>query len=137
MIIGDGPDRNSYEEMIQKYGVQNDFFLIGELKNSHQYMKGFDVFTLSSRYEGVSISLIEALYAEIPILASNVGGNPDVVGNDENQLFGLDNHEDYISKLCKIKANHEKMVKFNISLRPRFSLNSMMLHYKKLFEEMK
>ena len=137
VIIGDGPDRNSYEEMIQKYGVQNDFFLIGELKNSHQYMKGFDVFTLSSRYEGVSISLIEALYAEIPILASNVGGNPDVVGNDENQLFGLDNHEDYISKLCKIKANHEKMVKFNISLRPRFSLNSMMLHYKKLFEEMK
>ena len=99
-------------------------------------MKGFDVFTLSSRYEGVSISLIEALYAGIPILASNVGGNPDVVGNSQNQLFVLDDFDDYISKLVDIKKNREAIIKFNTSLKQRFSLDSMMNRYKHLFEEL-
>ncbi len=134
VIVGDGPDRENYEGLIQKYGIQNDFFLVGELKNSHQYMKGFDVFTLSSRYEGVSISLIEALYAEIPILASNVGGNPDVVGNNQNQLFTLDDFDDYLSKLVDIKSNREEIIKLNASIKHRFSLESFMNHYKDLFE---
>ncbi|MFA5803350.1 MAG: glycosyltransferase [Melioribacteraceae bacterium] len=136
VIVGDGPDRKNYEVLIQKLGIQNDFLLAGELKNSHQYMKGFDVFTLSSRYEGVSISLIEALYAGIPILASNVGGNPDVVGNSQNQLFVLDDFDDYISKLVVIKKNRETIIKFNASIKHRFSLVSMMNHYKHLYEEL-
>ncbi len=136
VIVGDGPDRENYEGLIQKLRIQNDFFLVGELKNSHQYMKGFDVFTLSSRYEGVSISLIEALYAGIPILASNVGGNTDVVGNSQDQLFVLDDFDDYISKLEDIKRNREAIIKFNASLKQRFSLDSMMNHYKHLFEEL-
>ncbi len=135
VIIGDGPDRAYYEELIKELGIQNDFILIGELKNSHQYMKGFDLFTLTSRYEGVSISLIEALYAEIPILVSRVGGNPDVVGNSDSQLFVLDNYDDYIVKLLEIKRNKQEIINFNSSIRQKFSLENMMHQYKKLFEE--
>lgn len=137
VIVGDGPDRENYEGLIQKYGIQNDFFLVGELKNSHQYMKGFDVFTLSSRYEGVSISLIEALYAGIPILASNVGGNPDVVGNNINELFALDDFEEYLSKLVSIKSNREEIIKYNASIKERFTLESFTHHYKDLFDGLK
>lgn len=135
IIIGDGPDRKYYENLIKELGIQNDFHLVGELKNSHQYMKGFDIFTLTSRYEGVSISLIEALYAEIPILVSNVGGNPDVVGNSSIQLFTLDNFEDYLNKLLAIKNNPNEVIQFNSSIKNRFSLNNMMLQYDKLFKD--
>ena len=134
VIIGDGPDRENYEGQIQKLGIQNNFFMIGELKNSHQYLKGFDLFTLCSRYEGVSISLIEALYAGIPILASNVGGNPDVVGNNINELFTLDDFEEYLSKLVSIKSNREEIIKFNASIKERFTLESFTHHYKDLFD---
>jgi len=134
VIIGDGPDRENYEGQIQKLGIQNNFFMIGELKNSHQYLKGFDLFTLCSRYEGVSISLIEALYAGIPILASNVGGNPDVVGNNINELFALDDFEEYLSKLVSIKSNREEIIKFNASIKERFTLESFTHHYKDLFD---
>ncbi len=136
VIIGEGPDRENYEALIQKHGSQNDFFLVGELKNSHQYMKGFDLFTLCSRYEGVSISLIEALYAGIPILASNVGGNPDVVGNNINELFALDDFEDYLSKLVNIKSNRNELIKFNFSIKDRFTLESFTNNYKDLFDGM-
>lgn len=134
VIVGDGPDRENYEGLIQKLGIQNDFFMIGELKNSHQYLKGFDLFTLCSRYEGVSISLIEALYAGIPILASNVGGNPDVVGNNINELFALYDFEEYLSKLVSIKSNREEVIKFNASIKERFTLESFTHHYKDLFD---
>ena len=85
VIIGDGPDYQKYKSKIENLGMQNDFFLVGELKDSHQYMRGFDVFTLTSRYEGVSISLLEAIYSLVPILVSYAGGNPDVVGFNEDQ----------------------------------------------------
>lgn len=134
VIIGNGSDRHNYEGLIQKLGLENDFFLVGGLKNSHQYMKGFDLFTLTSRYEGVSISLIEALYAEIPILASFVGGNPDVVDNNENELFALDDFDDYLSKLLNIRSNRDELIKHNVSIKSKFSLQSFMNHYKDLFD---
>ena len=137
VIVGDGPDRKNYEGLIQKLGIQNDFFMVGELKNSHQYLKGFDLFTLCSRYEGVSISLIEALYAGIPILASIVGGNPDVVGNNINELFVLDDFEEYLSKLVSIKSNREEIIKFNASIKERFTLESFTHHYKDLYDGLK
>ena len=136
VIVGEGPDRANYEELIKKHEIENDFFLIGELKNSSQYLKGFDLFTLSSRYEGVSISLIEALYAGIPILASNVGGNPDVVGNNSYELFDLDNFDDYLSKLLIIRGKREEIIHYNVSVKSRFSLESFMNHYKNLFDGM-
>ncbi len=134
IIIGEGPDRRKYYRMISESELPNDIFLIGELKNSYQYMKGFDLFTLASRYEGVSISLIEAIYANVPILATKVGGNVDIVDNDERQLFTLDNREEYIQKLNFIKLNGNTIIQNHIKMKEIFSLKNMVNNYKQLFE---
>lgn len=137
VIIGDGLDRDNYLQQIEKHGITKDFFLLGELKDSHQYMQGFDLFTLPSRYEGVSISLIEALYAPIAILASNVGGNSDIVGNDERQLFCFNNIEEYLEKIYKIYKNRNGIIEHNSLLKERFSLKKMTISYIKLYDELK
>jgi glycosyltransferase involved in cell wall biosynthesis len=136
VIIGDGPDRLSFEKMIKELGLETEFILLGELVNSHQYLKGFDLFTLTSRYEGVSISLIEALYASIPILATNVGGNPEVLGYSDHQLFELNDIDGYLKNLSEIRNNKDVCIKYNQERKKNFSLNEMAVNYKKLFDSL-
>lgn len=133
IIIGNGKDYYEYKRMIKEKGLESDFYLLGEIKNSHRFINGFDVFTLTSRYEGVAISLIEAIYSNTPVLVSNVGGNPDVVGRDSNQLFELDNFQEYLEKLLKIRAARESIVEHNASLRVDFSLSKMVNNYKEVY----
>jgi glycosyltransferase involved in cell wall biosynthesis len=136
VIIGDGPDRVKYKEQIIKFGITDDFFLIGALKDSYKYIKAFDVFTLPSRYEGLSISLIEAIFAKIPILASNVGGNSEVVGGDLNQLYKFDDINDYVEKLLGLKNNKEHSVKNNSFMKGKFLLGNMVRDYWDLYNSL-
>ncbi|MEA3398682.1 MAG: glycosyltransferase, partial [Patescibacteria group bacterium] len=91
IIIGEGAERKNYKAMIKRLNLQNKIILAGEIKNASQYIKAFDLFVLPSRYEGLSITLIEALFAGVPILASNVGGTPELLEHAKEQLFELDN----------------------------------------------
>lgn len=100
IIIGEGPERKKYEKLIKKLGLEKKVFLLGELKNASQYMKGFDLFILPSRYEGLSITLIEALFAEIPVLASDVGGNKEIL--DEKFLYSLNNKISFLEKIAPL-----------------------------------
>jgi len=87
IIIGEGQERKKLRKFIEKLNLKDKIFLIGEIKDSSKYLKGFDLFVLPSRYEGLSLTLIEALFAEIPILASNVGGNKEIL--KEDSVFNL------------------------------------------------
>lgn len=134
IIIGDGPNYNYYRQKIKKLGIEYDFFLVGAIKNSYKYIKAFDVFTLPSHYEGLSISLIEAIFAEIPILATNVGGNSEVVDYNKDQLYQLDNIDEYISKLINIKNNKSHLQEFNAKLKNKFSLKNMTDKYYQVYQ---
>lgn len=133
LIIGEGPDREIYESEIRRVEIEKDFLLAGELKDSHKYMHGFDVFTMTSRYEGVSISLIEALFSGVPMLVSDVGGNGEVVGGDGNQLFKLGDENEYLNKLLALKDISRSIADHNYAMRRQFSLSSMVANYLALF----
>jgi glycosyltransferase involved in cell wall biosynthesis len=123
IIIGDGPERKKYDNLIKKLKLQDKIFLIGELSNAPQYIKGFDLFILPSRYEGLSITLIEAVFAQIPILASDVGGNKEIV--NENCVFNLNNKEGVLDKIKKSEVP--------ISKKEFFAIEKMTKEYFNLF----
>lgn len=99
VIIGEGPKRKSFKKLIEKFHLKEKIFLIGELKDASRYLKGFDLFVLSSRYEGLPIILIETLFAQIPLLVSDVGGNKEIVG--ENYVFKPNDKKDFLEKIKK------------------------------------
>jgi glycosyltransferase involved in cell wall biosynthesis len=111
VIIGEGQERKKLENLIEKLNLKEKIFLIGELKDSSKYLKGFDLFVLPSRYEGFSITLIEVLFAEIPVIASDVGGNKELLGED--YVFKLNDKIDFLSKFNK-KLTFPKKDKFTI-----------------------
>lgn len=97
ILIGEGPERNNYERIINHLNISSDIFLIGEIKKASQFIKAFDLFVLPSVYEGLSISLIEALFSGIPVLASDVGGNREVIGVEN--CFELNNDSEFLKKI--------------------------------------
>ncbi|MEA2065382.1 MAG: glycosyltransferase, partial [Patescibacteria group bacterium] len=105
LIIGEGNERKKYENLIRKLNLKEKVFLIGETKNAYQYLKLFNLFVLPSRYEGLPIVLIEALFATIPILASDVGGNSEILNNSKYQLYRLNDKNDFLNKFKNIANN--------------------------------
>lgn len=83
-IIGDGPDKHIFQRNAEKLGLKNVYFL-GQKKKAYEYMSNFDLIIVPSFMEAFPNVILEALYYEIPILASNVGGIPLIL--NKNFLF--------------------------------------------------
>ncbi|MFP4022767.1 MAG: glycosyltransferase [Candidatus Paceibacterota bacterium] len=107
VILGDGPDREKLEDLIDKKGCRGGLYLLGEYPNAGRLLKGFDVFTLPSRYEGLSITTLEALFAGIPMLVTKTGGNPEVVAEVDEFLFGINKNKEFKEKLVALLNDQE------------------------------
>src|SRR3989344_7423872 len=73
-IIGEGEERKNLENLIEKHNLENKVFLVGFLDNANQYLKAFDIFTLTSIKEGLPYTILEAGLAGLTGVASSVGG---------------------------------------------------------------
>jgi glycosyltransferase involved in cell wall biosynthesis len=100
VIIGDGPKRADCEHLINKLNLSDRIFLVGEISDAPRYLKAFDLFVLPSRYEGLPVTLEECLFAGVTVLASDVGGNEEIV--DPENLYRLDDKDDLVKKFAAI-----------------------------------
>ncbi|MEK7630475.1 MAG: glycosyltransferase family 4 protein [Patescibacteria group bacterium] len=80
-LIGWGEDEQFLENEIMRRHISGNVFLIDYLPEAFTYLKALDIFVLPSIKEGFAYTLLEASLAEIPIIATRVGGNPEIVEN--------------------------------------------------------
>lgn len=85
-IAGDG-DPTPYQQLIDELGLKNTVTLIGSVSNVPAFLETLDVAVLPSRAEGLSNSLLEYMAAGRPIVATDVGGNGEVIRNGVNGLL--------------------------------------------------
>ena len=135
IILGDGPERKGLEELIKDLKLEDKVILKGSKPNAYRYLKAFDVFSLVSRYEGLSITLLEALKAGVPILASRVGGNPETLTN--KQLFTLNDPDDYLEKFKALFGSREYLIKTNLEKSHYFSIQNTVSGYLRLYYDNK
>lgn len=86
-LIGDGEEREGIEKYVAEIGLQNDVVFLGSQSDVFSYLKDMDIFTLPSNYEGIPLSLAEAMGTGLPIVATAVGGIPDMVKDGESALL--------------------------------------------------
>jgi glycosyltransferase involved in cell wall biosynthesis len=83
-LVGDGPDRTHLEQRAHELGVVRDTLFLGYQEDVAQFYAAFDALVLPSGNEGTPVSAIEALAAGRPVVATRVGGVPDVVREGED-----------------------------------------------------
>lgn len=105
LVIGDGPDRKKLERLSEKLGLKNKVKFLGELEPDKvpEYLSEADVFVRPSRSEGLGSAFLEAMAAEIPVIATPVGGIPDLIKDRKTGLFcEKENPEDLAEKINEI-----------------------------------
>ncbi len=86
VIIGEGEERGYLEHLLKIQGVRSRTILIGHVQNAPEYLSAFDIFVLPSRSESLGYVLLEAGFAGLPCVATNVGGIPEII---ENNVTGI------------------------------------------------
>jgi N-acetyl-alpha-D-glucosaminyl L-malate synthase BshA len=81
VLIGDGPDRAAAEYIVRKKKLVRDVHFLGKQDRVYQYLSQADLFLLPSDVESFGLAALEAMACEVPVVASNVGGIPEVIEN--------------------------------------------------------
>jgi glycosyltransferase involved in cell wall biosynthesis len=86
VIVGEGPLRAALEGRLARLGLEERVHLVGQLADPHMALAGADVFVLSSLAEGLGSSVLAAMALDVPVVATRVGGVPEVLGSDAGVL---------------------------------------------------
>jgi len=100
IVIGDGPEREQLRSLAKKHGRGRVHF-IGSVDSASKYLKAFDLFVLPSRKEGLPYTLLEAQAAGIPIVATTVGGIPELIRDGENGYLAKPNDPGALAEIIK------------------------------------
>lgn len=78
-IVGGGPLRAELERLARSLGIEEFVVFHGEQEDIPEFMRTFDIFVLPSLIEGISNTILEAMATSLPVVATDVGGNPELV----------------------------------------------------------
>ncbi|WP_407537077.1 glycosyltransferase [Cetobacterium somerae] len=118
-IVGDGVEKEKLKKLIEELKMNNFIKLLGVKDNIPELLKEADVYLMTSKWEGFSISLIEAAASGLPIIATDVGSNSLICKNNTNGwIFDSEDEEELINLL-------EKMQKLDLMNLKKFSENSI------------
>lgn len=106
IIMGEGEERKKLEEIIKKNGLKNSVFLVGNVENASSYLKALDIFTLTSVTEALPGAILEAGKAEVLIIASNVGGIPEIIDDMKSGILIQSKKPKEISDAIEYYLNH-------------------------------
>lgn len=84
LIVGDGPEMGNCSRLIEAKGLKNRVRLLGQRDDVPSILGISDCFVLASKSEGLSCSIIEAMASGLPVIATNVGGNPELIKDGES-----------------------------------------------------
>lgn len=138
-ILGDGPERTRLCNLVSQKNLNNIINFPGASNDIAKHLSYADAFVLSSHSEGLSCSIIEAMSASLPIVATNVGGNRELVFPEKNGYLTLpSNATDLSSQILKLASLDPKQRQAmglcsNTLAKERFSLKKMVSEYNKLY----
>jgi glycosyltransferase involved in cell wall biosynthesis len=86
VIIGDGPERSALARTADEAGVADRVRFLGQRDDARQWLAGCDLYVNSSVSEGISLTILEAMAAGLPVVATRVGGTPEVIDESCGRL---------------------------------------------------
>ncbi|PID58042.1 glycosyl transferase family 1 [candidate division KSB3 bacterium] len=134
LIVGDGPDEDKLKRLALSLELGEKAVFLGARDDIPELLQVFDIFVLPSFSEGTSVSLLEAMASSLPIVATRVGGNSEVVIDQETAfLVESDNEDEMAAMILKLLFDEELRHRMGKAGRKRvhelFSLENMVKTY--------
>jgi sugar transferase (PEP-CTERM/EpsH1 system associated) len=139
VVAGDGPDRQARERHVADSGVADRVWLTGARDDVSALMANFDVFVLPSLAEGISNTILEAMACGLPVIATDVGGNGELVdATTSGTLVRSDDPDAMANVICGYALDPARIDREGRAARARavarFSIDTMVARYDELYE---
>jgi glycosyltransferase involved in cell wall biosynthesis len=136
VIIGDGPERDALERRAAALGLADRVRFLGYRQDARRWLAGLDVYINSSVSEGVSLTILEAMAAALPVIATRVGGTPEVVTDDCGILVPARNARALANTVSQLGENPKWRRQLGAAARTRvdghFTLDRMGAEYRQV-----
>ncbi len=138
LLIGDGPIREDLRLLVSELGLSKNIILSGERNDVAELLKVMDIFVLPSKSEGLSNTILEAMSAGLPVIATNVGGNPElVIDGTTGVLIQPDDVSVLAAAIIDLLRDDEKRKKMGdagfVKAKKEFSIEKMVRSYEELY----
>lgn len=140
IIVGDGILRDELEQFVRGAKVENNVIFAGEQEDVSPYYCAMDIYMVSSISEGMSLSILEAMSSALPVIATDVGGNPQLVKNHVSGLLtpvgDADTMHLKVLELVEDEKKREAMgSEGRAVVESHFSKSAMIARYSSLYEK--
>ena len=112
VIVGDGPEKGNLRRTIESLKVQSNVFLTGYIRDIQSVFRDLQLMVLPSYTEGLPNVALEALLMEVPVVATNVGGTPEIIRNGETGVLIYPASPDQLSdRIIEYLVNPEEFIR--------------------------
>jgi N-acetyl-alpha-D-glucosaminyl L-malate synthase BshA len=138
VLVGDGPERVQAQDEAHVLGVEEDVSFLGKIDAVAPLLASADLFLLPSQTESFGLSALEALASGVPVIATNVGGIPEVVTHEETGfLFPVGDVEPMAAAAIELLRNRARWSAMSAAgaadARARFATDAIVPQYEALY----
>ncbi len=141
VLVGDGPMAAEYRQRAAQCGLAEITWFAGKREDIPSLLRAMDIFVLPSRNEGISNTILEAMGVALPVIATRVGGNPELVLHEKTGVLVPPNDVDALARAIGDYANRKSVrEEHRLAARRRaeteFSLDTMVRNYAELYDRL-
>ncbi|RME41600.1 MAG: glycosyltransferase [Planctomycetota bacterium] len=140
LIVGDGPERDRLESLARRWGIERNVHLVGKQHPIEPWYACMDVYVCSSRYEGMSNAVLEAMACGLPVISTDVGDHAQVIRADRDGWIVPPDDADALCKTIRSAVSDARLRRrFGASARrrsERLSLRKTAAAYEGFYAEL-
>ncbi len=141
IFIGDGEYFNHALQLVKSAGAERNILLVGWKSNVPDWYELFDIVVLYSKWEGLSLTILEAMSMKKPVIASDIKGNNELIIDGENgYLVKIDDHKDLTKKILSLSKDSLKQKKFGEAgykiFLENYTIDRFVGSYKELYQKL-
>ena len=140
LMIGDGPERQTMEQLCRELGSCDDIRFLGKQEKVEEILSIADLFLLPSAYESFGLSALEAMGCQVPVISSNAGGIPEInIHGVTGYLTDVGDVDAMAKYSIELLSNEDKLIEFKqnaLNQALKFNINNIIPQYEKLYESL-
>lgn len=137
LVVGDGPRKSELQEYARELGIARKVLFTGSRLDIADLLNAMDMFVLSSKKEGLPITLLEAMYMGVPCIVPRIGGIPEVIADGKNgYLFAFADAADLSRKMQTVLKSREAAQAVAEAAREKVRIDFLSQRYARQLEKL-